>query len=48
MYLKGSLTKALRDLSAIPAGQLLDRRYDKFRRIGVFETLIEGVATQTA
>ncbi|MEZ5941885.1 MAG: acetyl-CoA carboxylase carboxyltransferase subunit alpha [Planctomycetaceae bacterium] len=35
--LKASLLAALKDLSAIPADQLLDRRYDKFRRIGQFE-----------
>lgn len=35
--LKGSLNMALKELSAIPLDQLLDRRYDKFRRIGVFE-----------
>jgi acetyl-CoA carboxylase carboxyl transferase subunit alpha len=35
--LKGSLTKALRQLTSMPAEKLLDRRYEKFRRIGVFE-----------
>jgi acetyl-CoA carboxylase carboxyl transferase subunit alpha len=35
--LKGSLTKALRRLVNLPADKLLDRRYEKFRRIGVFE-----------
>ncbi|MAG93953.1 MAG: acetyl-CoA carboxylase carboxyl transferase subunit alpha [Planctomycetaceae bacterium] len=35
--LKGSLVAALKDLSAIPADELLDRRYKKFRDIGVFE-----------
>ncbi len=37
MTLKGSLTTALDQLSAMPIDQLLQRRYDKFRRIGVFE-----------
>lgn len=35
--LKGSLTKALRQLTSLPPETLLDRRYEKFRRIGVFE-----------
>lgn len=35
--LKGSLVAALRRLSAIPRDQLLQQRYDKFRRFGVFE-----------
>lgn len=35
--LKGSLNTALRKLSAIPPDRLLDRRYDKFRKIGMFE-----------
>ncbi len=35
--LKASLIKNLKTLSAIPAGQLTDRRYEKFRRMGVFE-----------
>ncbi|MCA9081796.1 MAG: acetyl-CoA carboxylase carboxyl transferase subunit alpha, partial [Planctomycetaceae bacterium] len=35
--LKGSLMHALRTLSAIPKDQLLDRRYEKFRKIGLFE-----------
>ena len=37
MSLKGTLLRALRKLSALPADALLDRRYEKFRRIGVFE-----------
>lgn len=37
MALKGSLVQALRQLCTIPSDQLLDRRYQKFRRIGVFE-----------
>ena len=35
--LKDRLILALRDLSTLPTEQLLNRRYDKFRRIGVFE-----------
>jgi len=35
--LKGSLMSALDKLSGIPADKLLDHRYDKFRKIGVFE-----------
>ncbi|MGE3316830.1 MAG: carboxyl transferase domain-containing protein, partial [Planctomycetaceae bacterium] len=35
--LKQSLLKSLRDLGNIPASQLVDRRYEKFRKLGVFE-----------
>jgi acetyl-CoA carboxylase carboxyl transferase subunit alpha len=35
--LKGSLLKAVKELSAIPVDELLERRYQKFRRLGVFE-----------
>ncbi len=35
--LKGSLLAALKDLQSIPRDQLVERRYQKFRRIGVFE-----------
>lgn len=35
--LKGSLAAALRQLSAVPRDQLLQQRYEKFRRLGVFE-----------
>ena len=35
--LKGSLLSALDKLSQIPADKLLDHRYEKFRKIGVFE-----------
>jgi len=34
--LKMYLLKALRDLSGVPLGQVLDERYEKFRRMGVF------------
>ena len=43
MTLKASLHHNLRELGTIPASKLLDRRYDKFRKIGVFEEkAIEG------
>lgn len=35
--LKGALGKAVRTLSAVPQNELLERRYQKFRRIGLFE-----------
>jgi len=35
--IKASLNAALKQLSAMPTEQLLERRYEKFRRIGVFE-----------
>lgn len=35
--LKASLTDALAKLSRVPADQLLNRRYEKFRRIGEFD-----------
>jgi acetyl-CoA carboxylase carboxyl transferase subunit alpha len=37
IILKGSLMRILRDLTPIPVDRLLERRYEKFRRIGVFE-----------
>ncbi len=37
MYLKGALQRILKDVTAIPKAELLNRRYEKFRRIGVFE-----------
>lgn len=37
MLLKAALMRNLKELSALPIDQLLDRRYQKFRRIGVFE-----------
>ena len=47
--LKGSLTKALRRLASVPAEKLLDQRYEKFRRIGVFEEqVVEEASRQTA
>ncbi len=38
--LKGSLLHALKELQAVPREELLDRRYEKFRRLGVFEETI--------
>jgi len=35
--LKAFLNRSLKDLVAIPKDQLVNRRYDKFRKIGVFE-----------
>jgi acetyl-CoA carboxylase carboxyl transferase subunit alpha len=37
MRLKGSLVTALRRLSALPHDQLVQQRYNKFRKFGVFE-----------
>lgn len=37
VLLKGNLMRILKDLSAIPTDRLLERRYEKFRKIGVFE-----------
>ncbi len=43
--LQSSLAKALRDLAPIRGDALLDRRYEKFRRMGVFaEGAIEAAA----
>lgn len=39
IMLKVALMRALRELTALPVDQLLDRRYEKFRRIGVFEEM---------
>ncbi len=52
VILKGCLMRILRDLTAIPIDRLLERRYEKFRRIGVFEeqplveTAINGQPSQ--
>lgn len=40
--LKMSLTRALRQLESIPRDQLVQRRYDKFRKMGQFEEAIAG------
>jgi acetyl-CoA carboxylase carboxyl transferase subunit alpha len=45
MLLKASLDEALRKLADVPADQLLERRYQKFRKIGEFE---EGVVAEPA
>ena len=37
--MKSYLTRTLAGLREIPAEQLIDSRYDKFRRIGVFDEL---------
>jgi len=37
MLLKVALMRGLKDLSALPTDRLLERRYEKFRRIGLFE-----------
>jgi acetyl-CoA carboxylase carboxyl transferase subunit alpha len=37
LRLKGTLVEALRRLCMIPQDQLLDLRYERFRRIGIFE-----------
>jgi acetyl-CoA carboxylase carboxyl transferase subunit alpha len=37
MLLKAALMRNLKELSALPIDQLLERRYNKFRRMGVFE-----------
>lgn len=39
MNLKASLVEALKSLEELPTQELLDRRYARFRRIGVFEEL---------
>ncbi|MFN0055559.1 MAG: acetyl-CoA carboxylase carboxyltransferase subunit alpha [Planctomycetales bacterium] len=40
LLLKVALLRSLKELSALPVDRLLDRRYEKFRRIGVFEELV--------
>lgn len=37
MTLKGALGEALQSMDGIPTQELLDRRYERFRKIGVFE-----------
>ena len=47
--LKGSVLHALKELGAVPKDELLDRRYEKFRRLGVFEeAAIEQAAEPAA
>jgi acetyl-CoA carboxylase carboxyl transferase subunit alpha len=47
VLLKASLLRNLKELSAIPRDQLVQRRYEKFRKIGVFEetTLVADPAS---
>jgi acetyl-CoA carboxylase alpha subunit len=40
--LKGYLLRYLRELRGVPAEELLEGRYQKFRRMGVF---VEGLTT---
>jgi acetyl-CoA carboxylase carboxyl transferase subunit alpha len=42
--LKSMIVKNLKSLSALPVEELLTRRYQKFRRIGVFEETLSGDA----
>lgn len=42
--LTASLTEALKNLCEIPRDELLNRRYEKFRRIGVFEETVSEPA----
>ncbi len=41
--LKLYLLRYLRDLTALPVAELLEKRYQKFRRMGVFDEGLEGV-----
>lgn len=41
-FMSASINQALKELSEIPKEDLLERRYQKFRKIGVFE---EGIST---
>ncbi len=43
--LKGSLLANLRQLSGIPTDDLLQQRYEKFRKLGVFEESLPAAAT---
>ena len=43
LLLKAALMKNLKELVVLPTDQLLDRRYEKFRRIGVFEEHHRGM-----
>lgn len=46
--LKSTIVRNLRSLSSLPKPELLDRRYQKFRQIGVFEELSTGEPAATA
>ncbi|MCI0461789.1 MAG: acetyl-CoA carboxylase carboxyltransferase subunit alpha [Gemmataceae bacterium] len=43
--LKAYLVRYLRDLRNVPTEELLEQRYQKFRRMGVFDELLEETAT---
>ncbi len=47
-YLAASLNTALKQLSEIPKDELLDRRYEKFRKIGVFEESAQDAASASS
>ncbi len=40
-FMTASLNSALKQLSEIPKDELINRRYDKFRKIGVFEETVQ-------
>lgn len=42
MNLKGSLIASIRELKQIPEDELVERRYQKFRRMGIFEEQLAG------
>ena len=44
MNLKGSLITAIRELKQIPEDELVERRYQKFRGMGVFEEQLAAEA----
>ena len=44
--LKGSLTAAIEDLNKIPKEELVDRRYEKFRKLGVFAEGLENAVSE--
>ncbi|QDT32072.1 acetyl-CoA carboxylase carboxyltransferase subunit alpha [Thalassoglobus polymorphus] len=46
-YLTASLNNALKQLSEIPKDELIDRRYDKFRKIGVFEETVQAAPLES-
>lgn len=48
MTLKGALAEAITSLENLPVNDLLDRRYERFRKIGVFEEGQEVPASSSA
>jgi acetyl-CoA carboxylase carboxyl transferase subunit alpha len=46
--LKGYLLRYLRELRDLPVAELLDQRYQKFRRMGVFEEEAAGEAKKAS